>query len=136
MKFFLLAFISLHVFAQNLKPGLWSANAAFEINGIPMPPSKETECLSKSQTNDAKGTIEKSLKQNNCVLTKWKLNEKKLLASVSCKNKDYDAKGDLHGKFDNKSYNLTGDITGTHFLFGEATATVNLSGQWLKDCRK
>ena len=120
--------------AQTLMAGQWSAQASFKLNGIPMPPSHSEECLTASEAKDAKGTIEKSLERSNCHLTSWSVVKKKLKAEVECKNSTYDAKGELAGLFDKRSYDLAGEIKGTHKVLGVARATVEFSGKWISAC--
>lgn len=117
-----------------MAPGQWSAQASFKLNGIPMPPSHSDECLTPAEAKDAKGTIEKSLQRNDCHLTSWSVHKKNLKAQVECKSKNYDAKGELEGLFDKKSYDLSGEIHGTHKILGVARATVEFSGKWISSC--
>lgn len=123
-------------FAQSMAAGEWNAQASFKLNGIPMPPSHSTECLTDEEAKDARGTIEKSLNRNSCKLTSWSVKNRKLQAKVSCKNETYDAQGELSGLFDKKNYDLAGEIVGTHKIFGDATASVEFSGRWVSACTK
>lgn len=122
--------------AQSMAAGQWNAQASFKLNGIPMPPSHSTECLTAAEAKDAKATIEKSLKHNNCQLNSWSIKKSQLKADVACKNADYDAKGQLSGLFDRQSYDLSGEISGTHKVFGKAYASVQFSGRWMGKCQK
>jgi hypothetical protein len=133
-KIVLLILFPLSAFAQSMSAGLWSSQASFKLNGIPMPPSHSDDCITSDEAKDAKGTIERSLERNSCHLTSWSVKKGILAASVACKNSDYDAKGDLGGRFDKKMYDLAGDIEGTHKVFGDAHASVQFSGRWMKAC--
>jgi len=122
-------------FAQSMAAGQWSAQASFKLNGIPMPPSHSEECIAADKAKDAKATIEKSLERDSCRLTDWSIKKGKLNAKVSCKNDSYEANGELSGLFDRKSYDLAGDIQGTHKMFGKAKASVEFSGRWTGPCQ-
>ena len=136
MKAFVVLLLPFFVQAQSMAPGQWSAQASFKLNGIPMPPSHSDECLTAEEAKDAKATIEKSLQRNACHLTSWSAKKSILNATVECKNDSYDAKGDLSGRFDKKSYDLSGEIKGTHNVFGKAKASVQFSGKWISACAK
>lgn len=100
-----------------------------------MPSSIQENCVKANEAKNPKNTIEKALKKNKCKLTKWKLTNNQVNASVDCNNEDYKAKGQISGTFEKKSYNLVGSISGNHKIFGDATADVELKGKWLKDCK-
>lgn len=133
---FLILVSSVVVEAQSMSAGQWNAQASFKLNGIPLPPSHSTECLTAAEAKDAKATIEKSLKRSSCQLNSWVLKKNQLKAEVSCKNSDYDAKGQLSGLFDKQSYDLSGEISGTHKVVGKAIASVQFSGRWMGKCQK
>ena len=129
--------VSAHfVHAQSFEPGKWTSNESLELNGIPLPSSKDEECITAAQAKDAKATIEKELKKKGCSLTKWTYKNQKLDAAIKCDNKDMNAVGKLSGKFTNKSYDLTGEANGTDQEILPAVAVLNLSGQWVSYCQK
>jgi hypothetical protein len=123
------------VFAQTMKPGMWKAKSSFKLNGLSLPASEGEECITAEEAKDPKNTISKELKKNGCELTQWKLKGKKLEAALSCKNKDVDATGKIHGTVSEKSYSLVGEAEGTYQGVLPSQATVNLDGQWVKDCK-
>jgi len=120
--------------AQSLKPGVWKAKSSFQLNGIQLPSSEDEECVTATEAKDAKSTITKELKKNGCELTKWSVKGKKIEASLICKNNDLDAKGNLHGQFSQNNYELEGDAKGTYQGVLPSSATMKLSGQWVKAC--
>lgn len=120
--------------AQSLKPGVWKATSSFQLNGIQLPSSEDEECVTATEAKDAKSTITKELKKNGCELTKWTLKGKKIEASLICKNNELDAKGSLHGQFSQNSYELEGNAEGTYQGVLPSSATMKLSGQWVKAC--
>jgi hypothetical protein len=121
--------------AETFQPGLWKSKASFKLNGIPLPSSEGEECITPDEAKDPKASIVKELKKNGCELTKWNLKGTKLEASLKCKNKDVDAEGSLRGTVSNKKYSLTGDAEGTYQGVLPSTATLALSGEWLKTCK-
>lgn len=122
--------------AQSLEPGVWKAKTSFKLNGVPLPSSEDEECVSAGEAKDAKATIAKELKKKGCELTKWTIKGKKLEASLVCKSDELEAKGNLRGEFSKKSYELQGDAKGTYQNVLPSTATVQLSGQWVKACEE
>lgn len=122
-------------FAQNMQPGLWRAKTVLALNGIPLPASEDEECITKEETKDAKQTITDELKKKGCSLTKWDLKGKKLEAALKCQNNDLQAEGTLKGTVTEKSYALKGEAEGT-FKMIPSFATLDLSGKWLKTCKK
>jgi hypothetical protein len=134
--FALFILLSLKAFSQSMKPGLWKTTTAFKLNGIPLPTKDSDGCVSAKEAKDAKKTITDGLKKDGCELTKWEIQSGNLQASLSCKNKDIEAKGDLHGKFTEKHYELEGDATGTYMNAIPSAATVRLTGTWVKSCKK
>jgi hypothetical protein len=139
MKYLLLTsltFLSFQIFAQSFEPGLWKAKESLTVNGIALPASSFDDCVSAAEAKDAKATIEKELKKQGCVLTKWAVKNQKLDAAITCKSKNIDASGKLTGEFSRKSYDLTGDASGTYMQALPAQAQLKLSGQWVKKCSK
>jgi hypothetical protein len=126
--------LSSTLLAQSLEPGMWKAKTSFKLNGIPLPSSEHEECITPSEAKDVKSTITKELQKNKCELTKWNVKGKKLEASLECKSDELDAKGNLHGQFSKKSYELQGEAKGTYQNVLPSSATVQLSGQWVKAC--
>ncbi len=120
--------------AQSIEPGLWKTKTSFKLNGIPLPSSENEDCVSASEAKDVKSSITKELQKNKCELTKWTVKGKKLEASLECKSSELNAKGNLHGQFSKKSYELQGDAKGTYQNVLPSSATVQLSGQWVKAC--
>jgi hypothetical protein len=139
MKIFFITLICLtsltKAYAQVLTPGIWKAKSSFKLNGLPLPGNDEEECITGDQAKDVKKTIEKGIKEKGCVLTKWKVKGSKLEASLSCQGKNLKAEGHLQGDVSPKSYNLSGEATGS--LKGFPTfADIKLSGVWVKACPK
>lgn len=139
MKQFLLItilFISKVSMAQSFEPGLWKSEDSFEINGIPLPKSKDEECLTKDQTKDAKATIVKELKRKGCTLTSWTFINQKLDATIKCDNDDMKATGKLSGPITSKSYELKGTAKGTYKNILPAIADLKLTGRRVSSCVK
>ncbi|WP_409479783.1 DUF3617 domain-containing protein [Pseudobdellovibrio sp. HCB154] len=128
--------ISAKLYAQSFEPGLWKSKESVKIAGIPLPSTSDEECLTAAQTKDAKATIEKELNKKGCKLNSWVVKNKKLDASITCKNKDLDAVGKLGGIFTSKHYELKGEAEGTYKEMIPAVADISLSGQWVKKCPK
>ncbi len=127
---------STFAFAQSMAPGMWKTESQFHVNSIPLPKSQDEACVSSADAKDAKATIEKELKKNGCELQKWDVKNSKLKAELSCKNKDVEAKGEIHGTFSEKSYTLEGNAKGTYQNMIPSAATLKLVGQWVQDCPK
>ncbi len=126
--------VSSQLSAQKLQSGLWKTSTSLDLNGIPLPASNDEECITKDQTKDVKTTIEKGLKKKGCTLTKWTVKGEKLKASLTCKNNDVDAEGELTGTVTKKSYNLNAEARGKYKGTIPATAEIQLKGQWVKNC--
>lgn len=124
-----------HLFAQNMKPGLWQAKTSLSLNGLQLPASEDQECITAAETKDAKQTISRELKKKGCELTEWKLKGKSLAAKLKCQNDDFEAQGALKGSVTDKSYDLKGDAEGT-FKMIPSFASLDLKGKWLKECDK
>lgn len=139
MKYLLFAallFFAFQLYAQSFEPGLWKSKESLVLNGLPFPESTGEECITDAQAKDAKATIEKELKKQGCGLTKWVVNNQKLVASINCKNDNFDAVGKLSGGFSRESYDLVGEAKGTFMQALPAIAVIKLSGQWVKKCSK
>ncbi len=121
--------------AQSLQPGLWKTKAHFKLSGVPLPSSENEECLTADEAKDPKSSIVKELKKNGCELTKWNLKGKNLQAALKCKNKELDAEGSLKGTVSSKSYSLDGEAEGTYQGMIPSTATLKLTGEWVKTCK-
>lgn len=129
-------FFSVQAFGQSFEPGLWKSKESLELNGIPLPSSKDEECITKDQAKDARATIEKELKRKGCSLTKWDYKNNNLDAAIKCNNDDMKATGKLSGPFTRKSYNLKGQAKGTYRDFLPAVADLELSGERVSKCVK
>ena len=132
----LILVVAVQVSAQTFVPGLWSSKRSFEVDGLPMPSASDKNCITATQAKHAKSTIETELKKQGCTITKWSLKDKKLDADLICKSKDLDATGKLSGDFTPKSYDLKGEAKGKYKSVIPATAKLELSGQWIKECVK
>jgi hypothetical protein len=122
--------------AQSIDSGVWKGHVQFEVEGLPLPPKDEEDCILPHEAKNVKASIEKNLKKQGCVLTKWEVKGQSLSASLTCKNPDIDAKGSLSGKFTAKSYELQGEASGHYKEMLPATAKLTLRGQWVKACPK
>ncbi len=133
---FLVMSVSLISYAQVLEAGLWKTKSSFKLNGISLPSKEHEECISAAEAKDAKTTIVDALKKESCELTRWEVKKGKLEAALSCKNSDVEASGKIHGTLSTKSYSLEGEADGTYKNAIPSTATLKLSGQWVKRCKK
>lgn len=122
--------------AQSFDAGLWKTKESVSVNKLPLPSSDAEECFSAAQAKDAKASIEKELKKHGCSLTKWNVKNQKLDASIDCNNQNFTASGKLQGSFTRKSYDLSGEASGTLKQVLPAIAEFKLSGQWIKNCTK
>lgn len=121
--------------AQSVQPGLWKAKSSLDLNGIPLPASEHEECVSHAAAKDLRKSIAKELKKKGCELTKWTVKNKKLDATLKCKNDDLEAEGALTGTVSPKSYDLSGKAEGT-FKMIPSIASLKLSGEWMKNCKR
>lgn len=123
--------------ATSMQPGTWKSVTSFRLNGIQVPSNESQACVSASEASDVKSTIGRGLKKDGCDLTKWDLKGTQLSASVSCKNKDIEADGNLKGTVTAKSYNLEGDAQGVYKNTIPSVAKLKLTGTWIsKTCKK
>lgn len=139
MIYLILILLNLFVFtvsAQSLQPGIWKVKTVFKLNGIPLPTQDDQECISASEAKDAKSTIAKELKRNDCEIKTWKIAGKNLETKISCSGSDVKAEGVLKGQFTAKSYRLTGKAEGTYQDIIPSVASLSLAGDWVKDCAK
>ena len=137
MKKFLMTLITLSVFsatAQSLRPGVWKGRVSFKVDGIPMPPTEDEDCILPSEARDVKGSIVKNLTKKGCELTSWNVEGQNLTASLKCKSDEINAKGKLKGHFSKEDYTLKGDARGKYRNMLPTVATVELRGKWVKAC--
>lgn len=123
--------------ATSMQPGAWKTSTSFKLNGIQLPGKDDQSCVSAEEAADVKTTITQGLQKDGCELKKWDLQNTKLVAEVSCKNKDIQAEGTLKGTVTAKSYSLEGDAKGTYKSAIPSVATIKLTGKWIsKTCKK
>jgi len=130
-----LVLASLFASAQSVEPGLWSTESSVEINGLPLPPSKEQECLLTDEAKDIKKSITNELKKNGCTTTQWTVKGDQLEVALTCNKSGLNARGNLKGTITSKSYKLNGKADGTYQNF-PAFANFSLKGLWIKSCPK
>lgn len=121
--------------AQHLTPGIWKVKTDFKLNGISLPTTDDEECITAAEAKDAKTTVAKELKRNDCELKNWKVKGKNLTAGISCNRAEIEAEGVLKGTFNEKSYELFGEAAGTFQGIIPSTATLRLIGTWVKTCK-
>ncbi len=121
--------------AQQLAPGIWKVKTDFKLNGISLPTTDDEECITAAEAKDAKTTVAKELKRNDCELKNWKVEGKNLTANISCSRSEIEAAGVLKGTFNEKSYELFGEAAGTFQGIIPSTATLKLNGTWVKTCK-
>lgn len=119
--------------ANSIHPGIWKASSQVHLNSISLPSTETEECVSKKDAKDLKTTLSKDLKEKGCELTEWLIKKNKLTAGLKCKNDDIDAEGQLQGRVDAKSYELTGDARG-HYNGMRASVEVKFTGQYVGPC--
>ena len=122
-------------FAQSLDPGLWKVKSEFKLNGIPLPTSDNEDCITAAEAHDAKTTVMKELKRNDCTILNWKVKGKNLTATIKCKTSEIQAEGTLTGQFSARNYHLSGSAKGTYQGIIPSEATLKLDGSWLRDCK-
>lgn len=120
--------------AHSIQPGVWRAQNSVKLNGIPLPGSENEECVPKAKARDLRATLAKDLRDKGCELTQWKVKNKKLQASLRCKNDDIDASGHLAGDVTDKMYDLSGEASGKWKAI-PATVAVRMTGNWVGACR-
>jgi hypothetical protein len=133
---FLGLFLPFPSHAQSLTSGVWKAKISFNLNGLPLPPSEEQDCILPNEVKDVRASIEKNLKKKKCELTKWVVKGKKVEASLTCNSDELEATGNLKGEFSKKSYHLKGEASGTIKNILPATATIDIQGNWISACEK
>ena len=99
-----------------------------------MPESKNQECVSTAQAKDIKGTLSNELKKHGCTVSKWTAKGKQVEIAIRCDKSGLIAQGQLRGRVESKSYNLSGEAEGT-FQQIPSQASVSLQGKWLKNCK-
>jgi hypothetical protein len=132
-SFCLIPFSS-QAFAQSVKAGVWQAVSTINISGLPLPGSKDEECISASEAKDIKATILKRLEKTGCSSTKWIVKGAQLDIGLKCKRAGLDAEGNLHGTVTRTLYKLSGTASGTYQSI-PTEAELSLQGQWIKDCK-
>lgn len=131
---FVLFMISTLAKAQSVKPGLWKAETKIKLNGIPLPTSKNEECVSKTQAKDLKSTLTNELKKNGCAVTHWSSKLKQIEISLRCNKSGLEATGKLRGQLTDKTYDLNGEAMGT-FKSIPSQALLSLQGRWISTCK-
>lgn len=121
--------------SQSVEPGYWQEDASIEINGIPLPPSQDKECVSLSDAKEIKKTIVKELDKKGCSPTKWTMKGQNIEVSLKCTKSGLEATGSLKGTVKDKSYDISGDAEGTYQGI-PAQASLSLKGKWLKSCKQ
>jgi hypothetical protein len=120
--------------AQAIAPGYWTADTKFRVDGIPIPDSTGGGCVTAEQAQDPRNTLTKELTKIGCVITEWDMQGNNLQASLLCKNSDVSAKGKITGQFSDKTYHLQGKAQGFYKNFLPSVASIDLTGQWVRDC--
>jgi hypothetical protein len=137
LAFLTILTLSGQLMAQSFEPGLWKSKASFKLNGIPMPPAKDENCVGKAEAKNAKSSIENALRRQGCELKNWIVKDHQLTADLSCKNKDVDAVGTLKGDISPKSYDLKGEARGKYRKALPSVASIELTGEWAQtNCKK
>ncbi len=131
--FFGLLFLSSASHAQSVEPGIWEADMSVAVNGIPLPPSHQSECVSAVEARDIKKSILKELEKNGCVSTKWVTKADKVDISLKCTQSGLEATGTMQGAVTAKSYTLNGEAEGTYQNI-PSRAKLTLRGKWVKSC--
>lgn len=123
------------VWAQKISAGLWQATSQIKVNGIPLPSSKDEECISKKIAGDLRNKIAAELKDKGCMIKKWDLKKNNLQARLKCDKDDLKAEGELKGTVTQKSYHLSGEASGS-FKSIPSVASFDLKGEWRGTCKK
>ncbi len=132
---FILQILSAKILAQSLDPGLWKVKTEFKLNGIPFPTEDNEDCITSAEAKDAKATVTRELKRNDCEILSWKVKEKNLTASIKCDTSEIQAEGTLKGQFSAKKYQLSGVAKGTYQGVIPSVATLKLTGNWMRACK-
>lgn len=129
----MLTFLSSVCISQNIEPGIWEADSNFEVNGLPLPSSKDQQCITKGEASDIKITLAKELEELGCTTTKWTVKGTQLEVALKCTTAGLKAFGTIKGRVLAKSYELSGEADGTYQGF-PSSGTLNLKGKWLRNC--
>lgn len=128
----LLSSVTIH--AQSIEPGIWAAESSLDLNGIPLPSSKDEECITASEAKDIKKTLTKELQKHGCKPTKWNVKGSQTEISLQCSKSGLEAKGNLQGSVTAKKYSLSGNAEGNYKSI-PSFATIALKGEWKKPCK-
>ncbi len=136
IKFFIIFFAFGNLLkAQSLQPGLWKVKSEIKLNGITLPSESDEDCITSAEAKDAKTTVAKELKRNDCQIKSWIVKGKNLTANIACDGSEIQAEGTLKGQFTKKSYILSGEAEGTYQKLIPSIAKIRLEGTWIKACK-
>lgn len=136
MKWFIISFAFCNLsFAQSLQPGMWKVKSEIKLNGIALPSESDEDCITADEAKDAKTTVAKELKRNDCQIKSWIVKGKYLTANIACDGSEIQAEGILKGQFTKKSYTLSGEAKGTYQNLIPSIAKIRLEGTWTKACK-
>jgi hypothetical protein len=119
--------------AQSMNPGLWKTVTRYKVNGVPLSPSEDQDCISKSQAADVKTTLSNALAKKGCELTSWRLVGQQLDAELSCNKDGLEATGLVSGLVTPDRYDLVAKAKGTYKHI-PSVATIELVGEHVGDC--
>ena len=132
---FTISFFVITIHAQSLQPGIWKVKSDIKLNGISLPTESVEDCITVAEAKDAKTTVAKELKRNECLIKSWKIKGQNLTAKISCASREIQADGILTGQFTKKSYILSGNATGTYQNLIPSVAHLKLEGVWISACK-
>ncbi|MBC7371435.1 MAG: DUF3617 family protein [Bdellovibrionaceae bacterium] len=122
--------------AQTITAGLWKANTELSVNGIALPNIPVEDCISTKEAKDIRKYLQENLMpETSCKITNWDYAKPMLKASLSCDGKQGKSQGKLSGKVTEKSFDITGNLSGEHVLMGSVDIAIKYKGDYQKDCK-
>ena len=131
----IISIFAIHTNAQSVQPGIWKVKSDIKLNGISLPTESVEDCITNAEAKDAKVTVAKELKRNECLIKSWKVKGQNLTAKISCASSEIQADGILTGQFTKKSYVLSGKANGTYQNLIPSVAHLKLEGIWVSTCK-
>lgn len=131
--------IAFSTFAQTVSPGIWHDEAAYTLNGKPLPQGTDPapdQCLTDADAKNLRKTMASRLQRDNvkCTITNWNYAGTTLKVALTCANEQGRGNATVTGDVTSTRYDLKGQLHGQHAQAGAYTLAWTWRGKRIGDC--
>jgi|GEM_PF-699001 len=135
-----LAGFAVSAVAQTVSPGIWHDEAAYTLNGRPLPQGPDSmpdQCLTEADAKNLRKTLESRMQRDNvrCTVTNWNYAGTTLKVALACANEQGRGNATVTGDVTPTRYDLKGQLHGQHAQAGAFTLAWTWRGKRVGDCR-